>query len=130
MKASFCYFDSNFFECFDNWVLELSVTGVIEKSTKSTLSDIRFSMAIILVLRLLCGLYFSLRNHISFISSFMVFISFLRLVMLSLHWVLFLRWILNSSCSMVLFILLTFFYIFGEFLKCMTFPHFVNVYFY
>ena len=34
MRASFGHFDSHFFECFDNCVLELSIVGVIRKTNE------------------------------------------------------------------------------------------------
>ena len=93
-------------------------------------SAIRFSIAIILVVRLSHGLYFSLSNSNSFSSSFISFIFFLALVMFSLYWA---RscdasWLLlvNRFCSFYRFS----FYFLGGLLKWLTFLYFLNVYSY
>ena len=92
----------------------LVLSGRPTSSTVSRLqycscSAIRFSMVTILVVRLSCGLYFSLSNRNCFSSSFISFIFFLRLVRFSLYWASFLPWILTSSYNSVLFILSIFF---------------------
>ena len=57
MKSSFGHFDPPIFECFDNWVLELSVAGVIRKTNEFHC----FSSAILL---LFCYSFFD-DNHSS-----------------------------------------------------------------
>ena len=137
-KLLVCHFDSRFFECFDNCFLELSVLVLSGRPTSSTVSRLEycscsvicFSVAIILVVRLSCGLYFSLGNHNSFSSSVISFISFLRLVRFSLYWASLLcgSWLLlvTQFCSFYRFS----FYFLGELLEWLTFLGFVNVYFY